>query len=110
MHVQVVTYRLSDITDAEFVDGNQEFAVMMAAVPGLLAKIWLKGAKPGEYGGVYLWQDKSAHDAFVSGDLWASVIADETVMDLASADFAAMDHLTAKTQPGLTLLETDVAG
>ena len=104
MHVQVVTYRLSDITDAEFVDGNQEFAGMMAAAPGLLAKVWLKGANPGEYGGVYLWQDKDAHDAFVSGELWASVVADETVMDLASADFAAMDDLTVKTQPGLTLL------
>ena len=36
MHVQVVTYRVVEISDAEFIEANQEFAEMMAAVPGLV--------------------------------------------------------------------------
>jgi hypothetical protein len=44
MHVQVVTYRLADISEPDFIEANREFAEMMAAVPGLLAKVWLKGA------------------------------------------------------------------
>ncbi len=44
MHVQVVTYRVEDVTDADFVEANKDFAEAMAAVPGLLAKVWLKRA------------------------------------------------------------------
>jgi len=43
MHVQVVTYRVEGVTDAEFIEANREFAEAMAAVPGLLAKVWLTG-------------------------------------------------------------------
>src|SRR5262245_60860823 len=75
MHVQVVTYGLAEeMSDADFIDANQEFAEAMAAVPGLLAKIWLKNADQKVYGGVYLWRDREAYDAFVAGDLWGSVL------------------------------------
>ena len=104
MHVQVVTYRLADISDPEFIEANQEFAEMMAAVPGLLAKVWLKGPDGGVYGGVYLWQDRQACESFLAGELWGEVIKDESVLDLASHDYAVMDELTKVTQPGLKLL------
>src|SRR5438105_698150 len=44
VHGQLVTYQLAEsgISNAEFIEANQEFAEMMKAVPGLLAKIWLK--------------------------------------------------------------------
>src|SRR5262245_46988137 len=73
MHVQVVTYRLGEISDHEFIEANREFADMMAAVPGLLAKVWLKDPDGNTYGGVYLWQDRQACEAFVSGELWGEV-------------------------------------
>ena len=104
MHVQVVTYRLADISDPEFIEANQEFAEMMAAVPGLLAKVWLKGPDGSVYGGVYLWQDRQACESFLAGELWGEVIKDESVLDLASHDYAVMDELTKVTQPGLKLL------
>lgn len=107
MHAQVVTYRLAGdaagSTDDEFIDANEEFAEMMAAVPGLLAKIWIKDADAGTYGGIYLWRDREAYDAFVAGELWASVLGDETVTDLSSQDFDVMAELTARTQPALQL-------
>ena len=60
MHVQIVTYRVADVSDHDFIEANREFAAMMADVPGLLAKVWLKDAAPGAFGGVYLWQDREA--------------------------------------------------
>ena len=42
MHVQVVTYRVEGVSDADFIEANKESAEAMAAVPGLLAKVWLK--------------------------------------------------------------------
>jgi Putative mono-oxygenase ydhR len=104
MHVQLVTYRMADISDPEFVDANQEFAEMVSAVPGLLAKIWLKGAEEGAYGGLYLWEDRAAYESFLGSELWAEVLNDESMLDLASHDYAVMEGLTTATQPGIALL------
>jgi Putative mono-oxygenase ydhR len=106
VHVQVVTYRLaeSSVSDAEFIEANQEFAEMMRAVPGLLAKIWLKNPTDEVYGGLYLWQDREAYESFLASELWGSVVSDDSVSDLTSHDFTVMDELTAETQPALQLL------
>jgi len=103
MHVQVVTYRIADIGERDFIEANKEFAEMMAAVPGLLAKVWLQGADSGSYGGIYLWQDRAACENFLAGDLWAEVLTDDSVTGLVSDDFAVMDELTAMTQPRMAL-------
>ncbi len=107
MHVQVVTYRLSgmeDMSDSDFIEANQEFASMMAVVPGLLAKVWLKNADDKVYGGMYLWRDREAYESFLATELWASVLSDDSVSDLASHDFAVMEGLTKATQPVLQVL------
>lgn len=105
MHVQVVTYGLADETsDADFIEANQEFAEAMAAVPGLLAKVWLKNADDKVYGGVYLWRDRAAYDNFVASDLWREVLSDETMVALSSSDYAVMEDLTKATQPALQMV------
>jgi hypothetical protein len=104
VHVQVVTYTISETSDEEFAQANREFASMMAAVPGLLAKIWLKAPTGSVYGGVYLWQDRQAYENFVESELWASVLGDDSLSDLDSRDFGAMEELTKLTQPGLVLV------
>ena len=58
MHVQIVTYRMTDISDPEFIEANRDFAEVMAAVPGLLAKVWLNDPEGSTYGGIYLWHDR----------------------------------------------------
>lgn len=104
MHIQVATYKLAEMSDEDFIEANQEFASMMCAVPGLLAKIWLKGPRGNVYGGVYLWRDRQAYEDFIAGDLWASVLSDDSLSELDSREFAAMDELTKLTQPGLSVV------
>ena len=104
MHVQVVTYRLDEISDSEFNEANREFADAMAAVPGLRAKVWLKDPDGNTYGGVYLWEDRQACQDFLASELWEEVENDESVMELASRDFAVNDEMTKVTQPGLQVL------
>jgi hypothetical protein len=72
---------------------------MMAAVPGRLAKLWLDGPHDDVYGGIYLWRDREAFESFLASELWASVVGDDSVSDLASHDFAVMEELTKTTQP-----------
>ena len=104
MHVQVVTYRLDEVSDAEFNEANREFADAMAAVPGLLAKVWLKAPDGRTYGGVYLWQDRQACQSFLAVELWGEVLKDESVIGLTSHDYTVNDELTKVTQPGLKVL------
>jgi hypothetical protein len=104
MHVQVVTYRLDEMSDSEFNEANREFADAMAAVPGLLAKVWLKDPDGGTYGGVYLWENRQACQHFLASELWGEVETDESVRDLESHDFVVNDEMTKVTQPGLQVL------
>lgn len=104
MHVQVVTYRMAEITEPEFIEANREFAEMMAAVPGLLAKVWLKEPERNRFGGLYLWRDREAFENFMAGSLWAEVLADDSLSELSSNDFEVMDTLTEVTQPRLKLV------
>lgn len=104
MHIQIVTYRIGNVSESDFVEANQEFAEMMAAVPGLVARVWLRGPDEDGYGGLYLWQDRDAYDNFLAGHLWAEVVSDESLLDFATHDFEVMDDLTRMTQPGLQLL------
>lgn len=104
MHLQMVTYRIENVGESDFIETNTEFARMMAGVPGLVAKIWLRGPTEDGYGGVYLWQDRDACNNFLAGDLWAEVVSDASLLDLATQDFEVMDDLTRITQPGLRLL------
>jgi antibiotic biosynthesis monooxygenase (ABM) superfamily enzyme len=104
MHLQVVTYRIADINEADFIAANREFAEMMAAVPGLIAKIWLRGDGADSFGGVYLWQDREAYESFLAGELWAEALNDDSLLDLASHDYGVMDELTKTTQLGVALV------
>lgn len=107
MHVQVATYKIDEISDEEFIEANQEFASMMSAVPGLLAKVWLKAPDGSLYGGVYLWRDREAYEDFIGTELWTSVLNDDSLSELESRDFAVMHDLTKATQPGVTLVDTE---
>ncbi len=104
MHVQVVTFGLHGISDAEYQQASQAEAATFAALPGLVAKIWLRNADANRYGAVYLWQDRAAHDAYVHGELFASITNDPALTDVASQDFEVITELTTATQPGLTIL------
>jgi len=104
MHVQIVTYRVEGVSDADFIEANREFAEAMAVVPGLLAKVWLKRPDGGVYGGLYLWRDHEAYEAFLTSELWGEVLNDASMLDVGSADYGVMEELTRATQPGLKLL------
>ncbi len=104
MHIQIVTYRVEGISEADFVEANREFAAAMAAVPGLLAKVWLKEPAGDGYGGFYLWRDREAYETFLASELWAEVLNDASMLDVKSLDYGVMEELTRATQPRLKVI------
>lgn len=52
MHVQIVTFRLADMTEEGYREACDGFTAAFAELPGLLAKIWLADPATDTYGGV----------------------------------------------------------
>ena len=95
MHVQIVNFNLKDMTDAQFRAMANEVAPAFASVPGLLSKIWLADASKNTYGGVYLWQDAGAMQAFTTTDLFKGVAGNPSFANLTSRDFEMLSGPTS---------------
>ena len=73
MHVQIIEFHLNDMSDGEYLEACEQLAPAFAAIPGLLAKVWLADPATGTYGGVYLFRDRRAMENFRRSDLFAVV-------------------------------------
>ncbi|HVL90730.1 MAG TPA: YdhR family protein [Actinomycetota bacterium] len=104
MYVQVVTFRLGGIDETQYHEACKAETEPFATLPGLLAKIWLRDPAGGIYGGLYLWRDREAHDAYVAGPIFDSIVKAPAFADVASKGFDVFDDLTKATQPGLSLV------
>jgi hypothetical protein len=95
MYVQIINFRLKDVSEADYAGLCDNLAPSYAAVPGLVRKIWLANSQTGTYGGVYLWRDKQAMEDFATTDLYNSVATHPNLADITSVDF---DVLPGPTQ------------
>lgn len=98
MHVQIVNFHLNGVTDADFRKEADQLAPVFAAVPGLISKVWLADAATNTYGGVYLWRDKQAMDAYAASDLFKAVVSNPAFAGVASRDYGVVESATAVTR------------
>jgi hypothetical protein len=104
MHVQLIRFRLRGITEDRYRELCDELAPAFAEIPGLLAKVWLADAEHGVYGGLYLFRDRGAMDAFRASDLFAVVASTPQFVEITASDFAVLEEPSRVTQPVLRLL------
>jgi len=62
-------------------------AAVLANVPGLISKVWLKDEEKNSFGGFYLWEDRTAMEAFMRSDLVKAVVSRPFVKNVSSVDF-----------------------
>jgi hypothetical protein len=68
MVIVQINYRRPDMPKAEWdASYTPERAAPFLAVPGLQWKIWLDGADERRAGGIYLFADRAAAEAYVNG-------------------------------------------
>lgn len=91
MHGQVVNFRLDGVTDAQFRETCDQLAPTWAAIPGMVSKVWLANAEENRYGGVYLWRDRAAMEAFVRGDLFRMVATHPNLKDVTTVEFEILE-------------------
>lgn len=104
MYVQIVTFTLNGITEEQYHEACQAGAATFASLPGLLAKVWLRDAAANTYGGMYLWRDRESYDAYLSSDVFKSIVDDNALAGVNSVAYDSFDDLTVATQPGIALV------
>ena len=60
MHIQIVNFKLNEVTRTDYDDLLEEAAPQFPQIPGLRSKYYLADDEANIYGGVYIWETKQA--------------------------------------------------
>jgi hypothetical protein len=98
VHVQIVTYNLRDINDADYRSACAGLAKVLARVTGLVSLAWLADEQTNTYGGVYTWVDRAAMEAYLRSDIFSAVAVDPNLVNITSRDFDLLEGPSRITQ------------
>lgn len=99
-----INYRRPDMPralwEARYTD---ERAAQFLGIAGLHWKIWLDGADERRAGGLYLFEDRAAAEAYLNGPIVARMKANEEVGELEIRIFAVRERMSEITRAPLPL-------
>ena len=98
MHVQIVTFGLKDLKDDDYRAHCGAMAPAFAQLPGLVSKTWLANAATNTYGGVYLWRDRRAMEAYQASDIYKGMLENPHFENASVRDFDVLDGPTNITR------------
>ena len=73
-------------------------APAFAGLPGLVSKTWLADGETNTYGGVYVWRDREAMEAYKETDIYKGIGANPNFVNITAKDFAVMEAPTRVTR------------
>lgn len=97
MHVQIVNFQLKGISREGYEALCDQVAPAIAALPGLISKVWLADSATNTYGGVYLWRDRAAMEGFLRSEIFRAVATNPNLADIKSRDFGVLEAPGAVT-------------
>ena len=97
MHIQIVNFKLKEISRPDYDALCDQVAPAFAEIPGLISKVWLESDNTNTYGGVYTWRDRPAMEAFLKSDLFRTVATHPNLTDITSRDFAVQERPSGVT-------------
>jgi len=107
MVIVQINYRRPDMPkeawEARYTDDR---AAQFLAVPGLHWKIWLDGEADRMAGGIYLFEDRAAAEAYVNGPIVARLKGKAELSEVEIRIFDVRERMSAITRapvPGLAL-------
>lgn len=98
MHALFVSYTLRDANPAQHAELCEQLAPAVAAVPGLLSKVWLANGDTGRFGGFYVFASRAAFDRFVASELFGTLTSLDSVRDVVASEFSIAEIPTALTR------------
>src|ERR1700741_3767934 len=103
MEALVVTFK-NTASQEHFTAPPAKPAPLFPEVDGLLTKIWIADPESATKGGIYLFRDRTALDAYLGSDLFASILAEPSFEGTSWRSYQVLDELTAGTQPGIQIV------
>ena len=103
MEALVVTFK-TEASQEQFTAATAEHVPVFAELDGLLTKIWINDPESSTYGGIYLFRDRTALDAYLEGDVFAGILAEPSFEGASWRSYHVLDELTAGTQPGIQIV------
>jgi hypothetical protein len=97
MNILVVTFELNGLSADAYAAACTERAPRFAALPGLISKIWLADPATNTYGGVYLWQNRAALEAYLASETFRAMRANSYFANIAVRAFDTLPEATALT-------------
>jgi heme-degrading monooxygenase HmoA len=104
MQVLIVNFNLKGVDEAQYAKLCDDAAPAFAAVPGLISKFWLKNSDTATYGGVYIFEDRSALNRFQESDLFRALAVNKNLTNITADDFAVFEAPTRVTNGMLTVV------
>lgn len=95
-----IDYLFSGPWGAEMAEEHADLAHRIAAVPGLVCKVWTENREAGEAGGIYLFEDENSLDAY-AGDKIARMEA-SGIKGIRAKKFDVNETLTRITRGRLS--------
>lgn len=93
MKVQVVTFNLDGLTDEDFRRACEEqWAAIVAAMPGLVSKSWLANSATNTYCGVYVWENPAALEQYAETAFFRQFAADHRIANLHAEVFDVIEE------------------
>lgn len=86
------------VSRAEYETAVAPLAAPIAAMPGLVWKVWLMNEAEQEAGGIYLFTDGSTLDAYLNSDIVAGIISHPALSDFSVKQFEVMEEVSAVTR------------
>jgi quinol monooxygenase YgiN len=98
LHILVVNFNLKGMSEEDYRGLVEPIAPAFAGLPGLLSKTWLANAETNTYGGVYVWQDRGAMEAYKQTDIYKGMRANPSFENVTVTDFAVVENATRITR------------
>ena len=96
-----ISFKLN-MSGKDYTQAITPLAQVVADVAGLQWKIWLLNESTREAGGIYLFEDEHAANAFLSGPLIAQLTNAPSIADVCAAQFNVLSTLTSITRGPVT--------
>ena len=97
MYIQIITFQLAGISDADYRRHSETSAQKFANMPGLLQKVWLGDSESNTYGGVYVWSSQEAMEQYKASEVFAGLKANPAMINVTSRELNVIDAPTAIT-------------
>ncbi len=97
MHVLIVNFNLKDISEENYRRVAETIAPAFTNLPGLISKTWLADPETNTYGGVYVWRDHEAMEAYKETNIFKGIETNPHFENVTIKDCGVLEGPTRTT-------------